>query len=133
VQLSPVINTVELDAATTGNKSRMARMASLSPMNFNGALDMKNAFGEKSVQALTCKKRKSRRQTGSVTPPKRNTTPGKCHILDSTHMYLIYCEKIKKSLYSVFTEFSQTRGGGIMPRAETSGACGQPPDLLQPP
>jgi hypothetical protein len=34
VPLSPVINTVELDKATTGSKPRMARTASLSPMNW---------------------------------------------------------------------------------------------------
>jgi hypothetical protein len=40
VPLSPVINTVELDAATTGSKSRIARMASLSPINRSGTLDV---------------------------------------------------------------------------------------------
>jgi hypothetical protein len=35
-----VISTVELDAATTGSKSRIARMASLSPINRSGTLDV---------------------------------------------------------------------------------------------
>jgi len=41
VPLSPVIKTVELDAATTGSKSRMARMASLSPTKLSGFLDIR--------------------------------------------------------------------------------------------
>ena len=44
VPLSPVIKTVELDAATTGSRSRMARMASLSPINLSGTLDMDEAW-----------------------------------------------------------------------------------------
>ena len=48
VPLSPVIKTVELDAATTGSKSRIARMESLSPINRSGTLDVdKVLFGTK--------------------------------------------------------------------------------------
>ena len=45
VPLSPVISTVELDAATTGSRSRMARMASLSPIKLIAFRDMEPCMG----------------------------------------------------------------------------------------